>query len=626
MTATHAQEPVPAQAPSRTKPVPWTVLVCLAAVAALWPVCLCGFTSWDDFETVARNPRLNLPTWAGLAWHWRHPYMDIYIPLTHTAWAAIAWVSAAVHGDGPLDPHFFHAINLLVHLAAAAVVFRFIKRLLRDRPAAAVGALVFAIHPIQVEAVAWVSGLKDVLCGFLSLVALWQYVVWADGLGRGGARWRFGVAAVAVILAMLAKPSAVVVPLVAGVVDWWVIGRPLRKVAVPVGLLLLIVLPLAVVAKVAQPATDRVEAIHAALRPLVATDALAFYLYKLAWPLRLGIDYGRTPTAAVANGWVYWTWLVPATIAAGVVWLTRTWGKVREVSVATAGAVFFAVALLPVLGLVPFDFQAYSTVADHYVYFAMAGFAMIAAAAFAWASRHLNAVLLAGTCATVLLCWGLRTCVQTWTWRDSKTLFEHALHVNPRSWPAHNSLAAMYVELGQPQKAIEHANAAIAIRPNAPMSYLTLGNALLAEAKIDPAVATFGRALQVSPNDPKALNNLAGALAQQGKVDEAMSYCRRALSLAQDYPAAHTNLGTMLAQQGQWEPAIAEYETAVRLDPAEARAQTNLGVILAGMGRFNEAATHFRAALRLDPANAVARQGLAEATAQPAPGVRRPGE
>jgi len=613
MTATPIHDIPAAHAQGRARPVPWLVLVCLAAAAALWPVCLCGFTSWDDYDTVARNPHLNPPTWAGLAGHWRHPSMDIYVPLTYTAWAVVAWVSGALHPDGRLDPHLFHAVNLLAHLGSAAVVFALIDRLLRNRPAAAVGALVFALHPLQVEAVAWVSGLKDVLCGFLSLVAVWQYVAWAEASGHRRARSHFIAAAVALVLAMLAKPSALAVPLAAGVLDWCVIGRPLRRVAAATALLLLLIIPLAVVAKVAQPAADRVEPIRAALRPLVAADALAFYLFKLAWPLRLGIDYGRTPASVVSSGRVYWTWVAPAAVAAAVAYLGRRRPHAREAAVAAAAAVFFAAALLPVLGLVPFDFQAYSTVADHYVYFAVAGFAMVAAAAFVRASRRLGGVTAAVLCAAVLLFWGLLTCVQTWTWRDSRTLFEHALEVNPRSWPAHDSLAALYVETGQPGRAIDHADAAIELRPTAPMSYLTLGNALLGEGKIDAAAAAFRRALALSPHDPKAMTNLAGALAQQGRMDEAANYCRRAISLAPGYAAAHTNLGTILAQQGQWGPAIAEYETAVRLDPADPRARTNLALVLAGTGRFDEAATHFRAALRLDPDNAVARQGLAGA-------------
>src|SRR5688500_7290494 len=208
-------------------------IVIIATLLAFWPVVTFDFTNWDDYETVARNRYMNPVTPRSFVHFWTRPSMELYVPVTYSVWALTANVArlplpppGAPMPKSPLDPSIFHSLNLVLHLAAACMAMLLLRQFVDSNVAAAAGALVFALHPLQVEAVAWVSGTKDVLFALLSLVALWQYVryvkmkVESPQLMLASERWGIlGVATAAFVLAMLAKPTAIVVPPIALALD-----------------------------------------------------------------------------------------------------------------------------------------------------------------------------------------------------------------------------------------------------------------------------------------------------------------------------------------------------------------------------------------------------------------------
>jgi hypothetical protein len=422
-----------------------TVLIVFARVASH------DFLIWDDRYTIQRNARLHPPTLQSIVHYWTHPEFGLYIPVTYTTWAAIAPIARVDAADPTtiayLSPRAFHTANLVLHMLSALVVLAILRRLTANDWAACAGALLFALHPVQVEPVAWASGLKDVLAGLLALSAVWFHL-------RDQRRSDI-VALIAFILAMLAKPQALVTPLIVLVIDVWILGRTWRTSIRTLWPWLLLMVACAITTKLIQDA-PMVADCPLWSRPLIAGDAVAFYLQKLVVPWPLIPDYGRTPAQVIERGWVYWTPLIPLALIV-LLWIFRN--RVRWL---IASFLIFIVGVLPVLGLTRFLFQQYSTVADHYLYLSMLGPAI----AVAWLLNRYRAQWLVGACAVWLCVLGAMSFVQTGRWENDVTLFTYATSVNPQSFVSHNNLGAVLLESGRLDEARAHLSVALAIKPD----------------------------------------------------------------------------------------------------------------------------------------------------------------
>jgi hypothetical protein len=457
---------------------------------------------WDDPLTVQHNPRFNPPTPASIARFWplfldanddanltgrapapgaririNHAY-GLYAPLTYTVWGALAAIAQT--RDAGLNPWIFHCANGALHALASLVVFAILRRLISSDWPALAGAMIFAIHPIQVEPVAWVSGMKDVICGLLSLIATWQYIEARGATFRSARYW---LAVLAFIGALLSKPSAVTVPLILIVIDHVLLHRTLKDSLRMLLPWFVIAAALGWIATVAQPAIGVAPAPSWA-RPLIVGDSIAFYLRQIIFPLWLGLDYGRYPAAVIGAPLCYVAWLVPAAM------LIASWTFRRAAPLLSTGMLIFIIAPLPTLGLTTFLFQTYSTVADHYVYVAILGPAMIVAW-FCWKFRS-SAIARVGLL-VVLALLGLRTFIQCGVWRDDRALFGHALEVNPSSFLAHNNLGDIYA----------------------------------AENQLDQAEVEFLAANRANPAYLPALRNLAHLADIRGRADEAARWRER---------------------------------------------------------------------------------------------------
>src|SRR5215510_13348076 len=600
--------------------IPYAVaaLLLLVTLAIYWQVPSYEFVQWDDVLHVFENPYLQSLTFENILAFWREPYAELYIPLTYTLWGLTAAVSRAVTahatGGARLDPQFFHTLNLLVRLLTVLVVWRIVRLLLgrtAPRPAtgpslthlewaAGGGALLFAVHPLHVEVVAWVTGFKDILGGFLSCVAVWLYLLYARGsedataAGKAArdkaprALGHYWLATGVFGLALLAKPAAVVVPVVAWVLDIW--GWPQtwhrRRLAWLAWLGLAVLWGLWTSLKV-QPAAAGYFIAPLWARPLIAGDTVAFYLSKLAVPFWLGPDYGRSPEWLLAQWWRWLTGLAPWGLA---LWL---WSKRTRVPWLVAAASVLVTGLLPVLGLVPFAFQAYSTVADRYMYSAMLGPAL----ALAWGLAHVRQRWLAIACVVLLGVLGIRSAWQVHYWHDTVSLFEHELAVHPGSFVAHNSLGMVMAEHNRLPEAIHYYTEAIRLWPRNSQARYNLGNALRSQGKTQEAMQQYLAVLRLQPNSADAHNGLGAVLADQGHLAEAISHYTAALQLEPAAPHVHYNLGNALNRQGKLHEAIQQYTEALRFQPSYAEAHHNLGATLADQGRVAEAISHYTAAL-----------------------------
>ena len=597
-----------------TRCVPWAVQM-VVTIVAFAPVLGNGFLMWDDDANVAKNPRMNPPTLDNVQMYWSEPYLGLYIPVTYSAWSGLAlfaWRDEPDLAGISLTPWIFHAAVLLVHLVSVSAAYLLLRRLMRQRWPAVAGTMLIAIHPLQAEPVAWVTGMKDVLSGCFRCCRYGNMCVpWTGAPNKPPGKQFFCYLASLVFfgLAVLSKPSAVIIPLEAAIIDFALIKRPWKKVLESVSPFL----ALAIAFGYYQ--TTRVQIVETPadggrwwLRLLIAADAIQFYLGKLVYPRWLGFHYDRSPMAVVRHGLLYFTWIVPVAVATTAVAFRRRWPFLLP------AMMIFIIALLPVLGLVPFSYQRLSTVADRYAYLALLGPALALSAALArlhlsndatastTVGSHRNRAVrvMAGLMAITAILVG-RTFVQTFVFRNDKTFFTNGLTVNPKSPDAWGGLAVTIAQEKQFDAALTDAQHGVDLAPDYGNAYVNLATVYELMGKHDLARATFEKALNVSPFDPDAETGLSGVLSEQGKYADAEQHARLAIRVYFDDAQAHVNLSRTLYHTNQLPEAIFETRQAAAMDPGNGRAQAYYAQYLQSKGRHADAARAARIAMKLEP-------------------------
>jgi len=485
------------------------------------------FLTWDDRQHIHGNPHLNPVSWRSLAGIWTGPYWGLYVPASYTFFAAEALIAQRPLPGGAgysFDPMVFHLGNLALHIACVLLVFGVLRRLFRHDGAACAGALLFALHPAQVESVAWISETRGVLCAMFCLLAVWfcvRPVAAADS--RTSAAICYTAATAAFLLALLSKPAAAVLPLMIGVIEIVLLHRPAQRVLLRMGPWLVVSAGWIVLTKSQQPDTLLWFVPPFWARGLLAGDALAFYAYKLLAPLQFGPDYGRTPAWVMEQWWFYVAWLLPAVLlgALAVARGRRLW---------LTAAALFVIWLLPVLGLVPFDFQRISSVADRYLYLAMLGPA-VALGGFLAARWNRCSV---GATAAVLCLLGVFSFVQVSHWHDDDALFAHAVRINPDSVMANHNLGFALARQGRLVEATARYLKVLDVDPHHAESQLGLGVALLELGNLEQAEKHLGKAARLKPNWALPHYHLARVMDAHDRRGDAIRCYRRAMRLAED--------------------------------------------------------------------------------------------
>jgi hypothetical protein len=500
------------------------LLIVVCTVASFVPVFRCEFVYRDDDATLFNNPLLKPPTPHTLVRYWTWPAMKLYKPVTYTVWAGLAWLAGSSDLPGgpiQLDPLPFHATNLLVHVASAILAFFILKRCVQSVWAACIGSLVFAIHPVQVESVAWASGLKDVLAGCFSLAAILQYLRFAETPPQDPRRrWRYLAVIVWLYLGQLAKPSAVVVPVVVFAIDWLILRTPPRQVLRRVTPIFLLCLPVMILASAIQQFPPEADLLH---RPLIALNTFSFYLWKIAWPAGLAPDYALTATRVLHSPWIRWCWVIPLAVVIALL-------LARRRPVFLAAAIIFISGILPVLGLVTFGFEAQSTVADHYLYLPMLGIGLVVAAILSRVRLPVAAV-----CGVILLVpLGVRTFQQASVWHDTISLFAHNERIVPWSFRPPTQVGFALQLQGHIREAEPEFRRALALTPAA-VTYMNLGANLLLQGRPGEAIDPLQRSLELDPNQATVRLALAKALYQTNRPEEAAAQLRQ---IPPDDPAA----------------------------------------------------------------------------------------
>ena len=602
-------EPAPSVLP------PWVLFVALLLVTlvAYYPAWHGGLL-WDDDAHITR---VDLRSVEGL---WRI-WFDVgatqqYYPVTHSAF----WVLHRLFGEATFG---YHLVNISLH-ATSAFLFAVILRRLAV-PGAVLAAFIFALHPVHVESVAWITELKNTLSGVFYLGAALAYL----RFDTDRQRQLYVLALVLFALALLSKTVTATLPAALLVVFWWQRGHlRLREDVLPL-------LPFFALGVIGGAVTAWVERTHIGAegaafgfsiveRCLIAGRAIWFYLAKLVWPSSLVFIYPRWTIDSLA----WWQYLFP--LAAGLMLAGLWWYRTRS-RAPLAAALLFIGTLVPALGFVNVYPFVFSFVADHFQYLASLGVIALlsAGATLLTRRRRVTPAVAAGLAVLVLGAAATLTWRQSRDYVDEETLYRTTLRSNPSSPMVRNNLGELLRKragvVNPNRRLLEEAESqfreALRLRPDDfPQAHNNLGTTLLALDRFDDAIDEYRKALRFRPNDSIIQGNLsltftkkANALQMAGRLDEAIAACREALRVTPDFAEAHGLLADALASQEAFEQAIPHYRAFVKARPQDANAWTGLGVASALSGRSDDAVAAFRNAVAAAPDTSRLRQNLARA-------------
>ena len=603
-------------------PFAFGLLLVLLTLGVYWPITTHDFVDYDDGDYVFGNAQVQSGlSWVGVKWAFTTGHASNWHPLTwlsHQADVSLFGPKAGGH----------HLTSLLIHCANAVLLFLAMRALTGANWGSGVVAAFFALHPLHVESVAWISERKDVLSAFFGLLSLWSYANYAKASTTHSAKarawyaWTLGAFA----LGLMCKPMLVTWPFVFLLLDYWPLGR-VAGVGDPVSggesvsseqtavtarsRIVAEKLPFFGLCFISCVVTFLVQRKGGAVSPLeglpvaarVANSFVSYvrYLKKTIWPDDLSVLYphpGHWPT------WQVWAAVILVLAGCALAWWRR-----REWPHLFVGWFWFVGMLVPVIGLVQVGLQS---MADRYTYLPLTGIfiAVIWTLKRVVEARHtLMRPFAAGAACLLLLCVAL-TYLQARVWRNSETLFGQAVRVTRDNYLAHNNLGFYYWKQARKVEAMASYRASLQINPHYADANNNLGHALAEERKYAEAIAHYRAGLRSSPENVEIHNNLGNALAETGDTDGAMQEYRFVLERKPNHADAHNNLGIALAMKGRLDEAIGHFRRALQNKPKDAGAHGNLGNAFAAQRRWEEAMAQYRDALALAPQDAQTRNNL----------------
>ena len=586
VSTTLPQATAPIESNSRRRALSLSLFILSVTLLVFGPVLWHEFLRWDDNQALWGNPDMVSPQPQLLGRLWLHPshgYNGFYVPVTYTIWWVVACF-AHRPGQVALDPTAFHALNLLFHCGSAVMVFLILRRLVKADLAALAGALFFAIHPLQTEPVSWASTMYTPLSGFFALAALWLYLIFSDARNdatgrRPAAAWvLFAAATLSFTLGLLTKPTIVVLPIIAFVIE----VLPRRKSWKQCAPLLLWLLLGAVDGLITRQNHDGEFALHSALwvRPIIAADALAFYVWKVLAPFNLICDYGRSPRWLLAHPAIWLTGLVPAALGL-LAWTLR-----RRRPGMAAGILVFLIAPAATLGLLPFNYQVFSTVADRYAYLAIFGAAMLVAFFMKWASERQWRMAFPAA-AALLVGLGIMARSQLAYWNDTPTLMAHALDHNPTSLAAKGVLGDLLCIVNTPEahrEGLKFYREAVQEHPDDPIVRIWLGRQLFIDHNYREALEVYSQAAPLAPRSANPPYWVGRCLTMLHDRDGAIAAFSRTLQIEPDYGDTMLRLGDLLAEAGRTQEAAAYYHTILQRHPEATFVEDHLRKLTAQAG------------------------------------------
>ena len=612
----------------------WLVPLCVAIVTfgVFFPALVNDFVNWDDDKILYDNPYYRGLGWDQLKWMFSTFLMGHYQPLT--------WVTFALDYQlWGMAPFGYHLTSLLLHTANALLFYWVSQRLLRAaigplseednwrlELSAGLAALLFAIHPLRVESVAWATERRDVVSGLFYFLTLYFYLRAGENSHPSSHRRWLGAAIAAYLLSLMSKAMAMTLPVVLLLLDIYPLkrlaGNPAnwfkresRAVLYEKLPFIILAIGFAIVALIAQEVTGALkplEQLGVLSRLLQAGFAYIFYLWKTIWP------FGLAPIYELPIETGLWFWVFVLSTGAMIGLTLALYHSMRRWPMVFACWVYYIVVLAPVTGVAQSGPQL---VADRYSYLACLGWPLLLAGGMFrwWPGRESRASgqrqLVAATVLLVLVSLGFLTWQQTAVWRSPISLWQHGTKAEPLSSIAHYNLGRALERENDSTAAIESYRRAVAVNPSYTKAHFNLARLLALKGLEAEAIAHYRRVIEVRPDHADAHNDLGLLLELKGEDAAALVEFRKAIQLEPDHPKALFNLAELLAKQGDLTSATAHYEQAARINPNEPAIQIRLAIVLARQGQLESATRHFRRAVELQPADAAARVLLARALA-----------
>jgi len=579
----------------------------LITLAVYWQVIDHEFINYDDPLYITDNPYVQ----AGLSLEtieWSFNFTD----KDQTYWHPLTWLSHILDCQlFGLNAGMHHLTNVILHVLNSVLLFLVFKRMTGALwKSFFVGAL-FALHPLNVDSVAWVAERKNVLSAFFWMLTMLSYAHYSDRPGL----YRYLMTLLAFALGLLAKPMLVTLPFVLLLLDYWSLGR-LRQPTIPSTFRLFIekapflVLSGAAVYLSASSVEGFDTLISMELRPMklrIANALVSYvnYMGKMIFPQGLAIYYPFPDMVPIWKAICAGLFLVLVSLPALFM--------IKRKPYFSLGWLWFLGTLVPVIGLV--QVGLWPAMADRWAYIPLIGlFIMLvwgaADLATQWRHKGKRLAIISAMLFSILIA---TTLVQLRYWANSITLFEHTLDVTANNFHAHSSLGAGLEKQGRTAEAIGQYFQALQINPGYAKAHNNLGNALDKQGRTYEAIHHYSQALQIDPRFAEAHNNLAIVLANQGKLSEAIRHFSEALKINPRAVLAHYNLGFALANQDKLSEAIKHFSEALRINPRHVQAHNALGHILLRKGNIEDAVFHFREAILIKPDYVQAHNGLKKA-------------
>ena len=597
-----------------------------------------SFMNWDDDVYVVNNPLIQHLSFKNLH--------RMFSPstLVSGSYQPVTILSLAInYAIGKLNPAVYIATNIVLHLLNVLLVFFFIRKLARSDRIAGICAVLFGIHPMHVEPVAWITGRKDVLYAFFFLSALLCYLLYQGKKGRK-AVIAYGLTLVLFIISLLSKSAAVTLPAILLLLDFYqkrkfTAALLLEKVPFLIPAILLGILAIQGQQKIGT--LDFVAGLPLAGRILVACYSYMFYIIKFIVPVKLSAFYPYPSTLQFAS-WPFSYKISPLGVlaSAGAIYY------LRRNKAFVFGFLFFSITIIFLLHFVP---VGATITADRFSYIPYIGLSFIVAVCFenlvsgGYPGRSVKALIVtAGILIVAVL--GFAAHQRCRVWRDSVTLWSDVIAKEPANGEPYTNLGAALItsRKDDDDEALQYIQKAIALHDslayfnlgiilkkagkfnealaafqnvtkfcsNGAQLYAMIGSLLLQSGDIDGALANYRKAVRVYPDSAELLNGLGYTLLHAGQYDEAVAECRSALSKNVGNSTTHLNLADALRQLGRTEEAIAEYRSALSIDSSNTIARNNLAGMLRQLGRTEEAVAQYRRALESDPRSIEARLNL----------------